>query len=529
MARQIDPAILSLVKTDLANAAYGGKTLIMKSWADRLGVSPQSLYREFPTGRTRKGERKLEGIEDAAIIVAKIKARPPEHRGQITTVDALRIAIDNHLIPDTLVDVPASTYDRVLREIGASRHRRRVERYQAERPNEMHHIDASSSNCFYVARELPDGDYVIKIHGGTKDYKNKPVPIRLRPWIYGITDDYSGYHYGRYIAALGECAGDNIDFLCGAWSQTPEKELFGLPERIKGDHGPMMSSDGIPEWFERLGVTIDDSIILNKEAHGKIERPWRTMWQRFELPFFAESDWRKFEIALSELNTRFVRYQREYNERPHRFEKNISRRQAWLKISQYGGAVALPENAIRTIVRRYPRKLDQAGCFSLDSVLYEVKGLHDVWVWIYMGVFEDALVAVDQRTGDKYEVVDFRPNRLGEYTATKETPYQQARKAAADLTGIRNTLYTADAAAPVNVAKFPTRIKEVKVIENPLSIDTFPNVETALREFQGLCGFVLDRDSRDQVRALIVENGLSRRFVSDLAMEIQAEQARAAL
>jgi len=529
MSSQIDPAILSLVQTDLANAARGERTMVIQSWAARLDVSPQSLYRKFPTGRIRTGKRQLAGIEDAARIVARIKARPPEHRGQITTADALQIAIGNHLIPDALTGVPPSTYDRVIREIGARRHRRRIERYQAERPNEMHHIDASSSNCFYIARELPDGDYILRIHGGTKDYKNKPVPIRLRPWIYGLTDDYSGYHCARYIAALGENAGDNIDFLCWVWSQTPGKELFGLPEKIKGDHGPMMSSDGIPDWFERLGVTIDPSNVMNKEAHGKIERPWRTMWQRFEMPFFAEENWKKFEIPLSELNVRFARYQHEYNEREHRYEKNITRRQAWLKINQCGGAVALPENAIKTIVRRYSRKLDQAGCFSLDTILYEVKGLHDAWIWVYMGIFEDAMVAVDQRTGEKFEVIDFRPNRLGEYKATKETPYQQARKESVQMTGIRNTLYTVDAAAPANVTQFPTRIKEVKSLENPLSIDAYPNVETALRAFQALCGFAPDADTREQIRELVIENSLSKRYVIDLAMEVQAEQNRVAL
>lgn len=529
MSSQIEPAILSLVKTDLANAPRGGKTYVLQSWAARLDVSPQTLYRAFPAGRARKGKRKLLGIEDAALTVAKIKARPPEHRGQIATADALKIAIGNGLIPEALTTVPASTYDRVIREIGAGRHRRRIERFQAERPNELHHIDASSSNCFYVAEELPDGDYVFRIHGGTKDYKNKPVPIRYRPWIYGLTDDYSGYHCARYIAALGENAGDNIDFLSWAWSQTDRKELFGLPEKIKGDHGPMMSSDGIPDWFERLGVTIDPSNVMNKEAHGKIERPWRTMWQRFELPFFAEENWKTFKIKLSELNVRFARYQQEYNERAHRFEKTISRRQAWLKINMHGGAVALPENAIKTIVRRYARKLDQAGCFSLDNVIYEVKGLHDAWVWVYLGMFEDKMAAVDQRTGEKYEVIDFRPNRLGEYTATKETPYQHVRKEAVTLTGIHNTLYTEDAVAPANVAKFPTRIKEGKALENPLEIDTYPDTETALREFQALCGFVPDAESREQIRELISENGLSKRYVVDLAMEIQAEQNQAVM
>jgi len=530
MAKSIDPAALAMMKRDLDACPKGGRAEVVKDWAKRLGMSYQTLYRSVPSDSKRKakkreGGRKIEDIEKAALLVAQVKNRPPEHRGQITTRDAVQIAVENGLIPEGLAHV--ATFDRVIREIGANKQRRRIERYQADRPNEMHHVDASSSNCFFVHRALPDGDYVLRIHGGTKDYKNKPVPIRLRPWIYGVCDDYSGYHVARYVAALGESAGDNLDFLCWAWSQSREKDLFGLPEKIKGDHGPMMSSDGIPEWFERLGIEIAPSEVLNKDAHGKIERPWRTMWQRFELPFFAESEWKKFEIPLSELNQRFLRYQRDYNEMKHRYERTISRRQAWLKISQSGGAVALPENAIKTVVRRWSRKVGQDGCFSVDNVIYEVKGLHDAWVWVYRGMFDDRMVAVSQATGEKFEVEDFAPNKLGEYSEAPETPYQQARKDAVKLEGLHNTLYTADKAAPANVRQMPTRIREVKAIEDPLSLDSYPDADTALREFQALCGFVLDREMRAEVRALIEAEGLKKRFVADLALEIQLVQAQA--
>ncbi|MFZ2949192.1 MAG: hypothetical protein WA003_06875, partial [Desulfuromonadaceae bacterium] len=192
MAKQIDPAMLAIVKRDLNAAPQGGRTQVMQGWAARLDISVQSLYRSIPQGRKREGARQIDGIESASLIVAQIKSRPPEHRGQIATVDAVKLAIENGLIDESFSDVHVGTFDRVLREIGANKQKRRIERYQAERPNEMHHVDASSSNCLYVARELPDGDYVLKIYGGTKDYKNKPVPIRLRPWIYGLTDDHSG-------------------------------------------------------------------------------------------------------------------------------------------------------------------------------------------------------------------------------------------------------------------------------------------------------------------------------------------------
>jgi len=530
MAKVIDPAVLAMVKTDLDGCPRGGRSKVVADWAGRLGISYQTLYRSIPAtgkraGKKRAGGRKIEGIEKAALLVAQVKSRPPEHRGQITTKDAVKIAVENGLIPAEMAH--AATFDRVIREIGANKQRRRIERYQAERPNEMHHVDASSSNCFYVHRALPDGDYVLRIYGGTKDYKNKPVPIRLRPWIYGVADDYSGFHVARYIAALGESAGDNLDFLCWAWSQNQEKELFGLPSSIKGDHGPMMSSDGIPEWFDRLGITIAPSEVLNKDAHGKIERPWRTMWQRFELPFFAESNWKKFEIPLSELNQRFLRYQRDYNDMKHRYERTISRRQAWLKISQYGGAVALPENAIKTVVRRWPRKVGQDGCFSIDNVIYEVKGLHDAWVWVYQGMFDDRMVVVSQVTGAKYEVEDFTPNRLGEYSEAPESVYHQTRKEAVKLEGLHNTLYTEDKVAPANVRQMPTRVRELKNFADPLSVDSYPDVETALREFQGLCGFFLDKEMRAEVQGLIEEKKLSRRFVAELALEVQMVQAQA--
>lgn len=521
MAKCIDPAMLAMVKNDWVAAGRGAKTMVIKKWAELLDVSPQTLYKAMETGRKRKGERKIDGLEEAALIVAQIKARPPEHRGQITTKDAVDIAVANGLITEDLAVV--ATFDRVIREMGANKQRRRIERFQAEFPNEMHHVDASSSNCFYVQRALADGDYVLKIHSGTKDYKNKPVPIRLRPWIYGLADDNSGFHIARYVAALGESAADNLDFLCWVWSQ------IGLPKYIKGDHGPMMSSDGIPAWFERLGVEISPSEVLNKDAHGKIERPWRTMWQRFELPFFAESEWKKFEIPLSELNRRFARYQEEYNAKPHRFERSITRKQAWQKVNLHGGIVALPENALKTIVRRWSRKLGQDGCFSIDNEIIEVKGLHDAWVWVYKGVFEEKMVVVDQVTGLKYEVQDFTPNKLGEYSEAKETTYQKVRKESAKLDGIRNTLYTEDKAAPAKVRQMPTKIKEVKTIENLLDLDTYRSMQEAIAEFQTLTGIILAWGEREEVAALIKGNGLSKRYVVGLAAEVLAEQGSVAM
>lgn len=530
MSKLFEPFILSQVVGDWKAAPHGSKTQVVDQWAKRLGVATQTLYRELPVKRLRtKGKRLIKGIEKHAGTVAAIKRRPPEHKGEIGTKHAVKLAIDNGLIPEEMADVSIGTFDRIMRDIGMGQRQRRISRFQAERPNELHHVDASSSQYFYIHRQLPNGDFVMKLHAGVAGYKNKPVPIRLRPWIYGLTDDYSGAHVARYVAALGESAGDNMDFLSWAWGQNDDSFIFGLPEKIKGDCGPMMSSEGAPEWFGRLGVGKDDSKPLGKEAHGKIERPWRSQWKRFEMPFFAESEWKKFEITMSELNRRFMIYQEEQNSFKHRYERRITRRQAWQKISLYGGAVAMPEDAIRTAVRRWSRKVDAAGTFSIDNVLYEVKGLHDAPVWVYQGIFADTMMVVDQRTGLKYEVENFVPNKIGEYHAAKDSPHQKAMKAAKELTGMTNTLYV-EAQASLSqqtggkVSQIPTRIKETRQIENPLDIDRLPSMDVALREFQSLTGFILSQVERDTVSALIEENGLSRNFVVNLAMEIQTEQ-----
>jgi transposase InsO family protein len=534
------------IKDEWEAAHKGTKSGVIARWAQTLGCSYQSLYGTLEIGRQRNGERRIEGIEDAATLIAQIKRRPPRDAGEIATDQAVDLALSNGIIPEKYSEVSIGTWNRVMRECGFGKRSVRRQRYQAEYPNQLHHVDASSSQFFYVHREAGDGDYILRMHGGNAlGYKNKPVPIRLRPWLYGLTDDYSGYHLARYIAAAGESLADNLQFLAWAWSGESDggrrtedgktkatgKEFFGIPERIKSDQGPLMKGDASREWLDRLGVEQDGSTPYAKEAHGKIERPWRTLWGRFERVFFVEADWRRFEITLSELNRRFRIYQEnEYNMRSHRYEKNITRLDAWRRINLRGGAVAMPENAIATAARRYIRTVNVDGTFSVDGMIYEVKGLHEAKVRVYEGIFDDRLVVEDMETGEKYQTKRFTPAKLDEYHRAKDTPHQTAAKNAEDLV-MRNTLYTEDRGRRTEnegkIARLPTRIRERRKIENPLGTDSFGSIEAAMREFLSICPVRMTDADREAVKGLIIENGLSRGFVRELALEVQAEGARA--
>jgi hypothetical protein len=520
----IDAQMMDQIKQDWLNAPRGQKTRTVKKWAELSGCSAKTLYGYLNTGRKRKSSgRKIEGIEDYVTIVHQIKKKSPEQFGEISTDQATAIAIKTGQIPDFMKGKEA-TINRVGREIGMNKRKRRIQRFQAARPNQMHHVDASSSKFFYIHRELGDGDYVLRLHAGTKGYKNKPVPIRLRPWIYGLTDDHSGVFAAQYTAAYGESIMDNMLFLGWAWMQNHDKTFFGVPERIKGDKGPMMRGKYAQDFFDRMGVEIDPSTPENKESHGKIERPWRTVWQRFEKPFFACTDWKKFEISMSELNAQFMNFLVEYNNMPHRYEKNISRIQAWKRISLTGGAVAMPENALATVISRVERTVGVDGCFSIDNVTYEVKGLHDAKVWVFQGIFDDKVVVEDQFTSKKYETERFTPNGVGEFTGHKQTPHQKAQVAAEDLE-LSNTLY-ADPKPSGNVVQLPTTTKETITISDPLETNAYPSMEAATQDFISICGFVPDKENREAIEQLILENGLSRRFVTDLSLDVQANNTQ---
>jgi len=520
----LNTAVIDTIRGDWTAAPSGCRTDVMARWSDRLGCSLSTLYRKLEIGRSRKGGRRINNIEACAEIIAQVKRKPPVNMGEITTEQAVRIAVKNKLIPGDMTG-RSGTFDRVMREMGYSKKRRRFCRFQAEYPNQMHHVDASTSQCFYIHRPTSDKkDYVMRLHSGSKTgYKNKPIPVGLRPWVYGLVDDHSGCHVARYVAAAGETALDNLDFLQWAWSKNDDTALFGLPDKLKGDLGPMMRGPAGKDFFKRLGVEIDPSIPENKESHGKIERPWRTAWQRFEKPFFVQNDWKNFEILMSELNRRFYIYQAELNDRPHRYEKTLSRKQAWLRINARGGAVAIPENAMATIARRYDRTVGVDGCFSLGGTSYEVKGLHDAKVYVYQGVFDGCLVVQDKASGGKYAVATFTPLPVGTYKASPQTPHQTARKDAVDL-AVTNTLYTTktDDAVPF----FPTRIQPPPKLANPMAVDAYACVSVAMADFVALSGVVPDADNRAVICRLIDENGLDRAFVRDLAMEVRSENER---
>ncbi len=99
--KSLNPEITELIRIDWQSAPFGHKTGVIKRWADKIGCSEQTLYRQIETGRKRTGERKIKDIETYVLAVAHIKKKPPASLGEISTDQAIDIAVGNGLIPET--------------------------------------------------------------------------------------------------------------------------------------------------------------------------------------------------------------------------------------------------------------------------------------------------------------------------------------------------------------------------------------------------------------------------------------------
>ena len=515
----INPEIMQQIKHALSIAPHGHKSEVVERWALVVGLAPATVWRQLDLKtRKRKSEPIRPELRDWAKIVAGVKKRPPEEAGEISTDQAVRIAIESKNLPVEAMNVPVQTFDRIMRELGTAKTAVRANRFQAKKPNQAHHFDASTSAFFFVARKMPDGEYILKMHRPSKYYKNKPVPVdKLRPWYYGLADDHSGRKIAKLTVGQGENAADSLIAIDEFW------RLFGVPEKLLTDQGMLKKSLASSGYIHACGVRFPQMMPYQKRGHGKIERPWRTQWQRFEKTFYVVDEWSKFEITITEMNQRLNAYMEEENAKPHRFERNISRMDAWRRVMLQGGIVKLPKDALSRAHTMDKRKVGIDGLISIDNVPYEVKGIHDAWVYVYRSMFEDKLVCEDVQTGERFEVKNFKPLDEGEYRAHKETPHQQAVKNGASLLIPASALPFQGADSKEhpdgNVVRMPIKVTQ-REVENVFDIDHYGAIEDAMKEFDGI---FLAGEERAAIEGLIEKNGMSKQFVRELAQEIQGE------
>ena len=520
----------------MGEAAHGEGKQTAARLAKLYKVSVSTIYRHAGLrGSPRPRAAKRPEYREWVRLAVQIAHQAPE---PVPLDLAIQAGIDDGLLPLAAGDMPLSTARGLRKGLQLVPKPKRTHRMHADYPMQAVQIDGSSSEHLVVAKALPNGDYLLKLHrrpapqraGG---YKNKPLgKDRMRVLIYALWDMCTGYTRARYCVARGENALDEMDFLCWALADTgdPRRPLNGVPDDLWLDQGVSFRSAPAKDLTERLDINLATGEAYAKERMGGVERSHRTRWLRFERALFLRSD---NVIRLSELNARLTEYEIEENaRRPSRTPvagKPASRTAAWIALTNGRPADNplhnLPENPIETMAKEARRKVDNNGIIRWGGVEYECERLHSCWVIARRGMDGTGNLIVEDERGDKHIAQPYQPRRYGEVCGVPATALDKLRDTPLAFSG-------ADVYAPgeidiSNVSAMPARAAPAAALANPLDGDHYDNINQAMRAFCEIYPRPLSGANRALVLEQIVQAGLRKSAVRELAQGLVGLQAQA--
>jgi len=418
------------IKNERDAAPYGAKAEVVKRYAELHGVSEKSIYRSlsknFGPARSRRSKVIIEDKHIDAVAQLKAKSMSLGQKArELTTEDAIEILEDSGTVPRGLLKV--STVNRRLNEKGF-RDAKPTQRYLEEFCNQAHYLDFSRSE--YIGIKTYDqerGEYILVTSEKSLRYKNKGQSFGL--WLAGLRDGKSGIRLVKYYTVTGENMFMGMDFLKWAWSRPDDGHpLNSIPHILRHDNGALAKRNEFQNFLKALSVESMPSQPYNKQAMGKIERTWRTLWQRFELKLIMTIGG-GVEMTLDHLNDLVLEYCIEEGQKAHTLYKNISKQALYSREligyppRKYDGDF----DNLASKPRR--RKVGTDLIFWLDNEPYKAPARYvGKWVLIHKNINGD-MVGEGEEDGQRFEIDYFNPNTLGEYKAHKDTYREQMEKA----------------------------------------------------------------------------------------------------
>lgn len=501
---------------------HGSKIHTLDQYAKTMDIGDRQLRRLFVGNGLEEspepsisGSRKLKYTrqESWVSIVASIKTSPPADEGQLVTAMAVTIALRQGLIPEEAKEVSRGTWDRWLRKYSLQQKEKRANRIRSRTPNQAWYVDFSRSNNFNVVRSLGDGDYLLSFDPAKKGpFKNEAQKKeRLRVWISSAVDDCSSYTKQKYFIATGENALDALAFL--EWCMCKEDDskllMYGRPLNVILDNGSTKKSSMAKNAFGNCGIGLPGRTAYNSKAGGRVERPFRTLFARFEMPFWAlqkANPEKKLELTLSELNRQCENYLLELNNMPHPTDKSLTRAEMWMKIL-HSGVVEIPKGALYVGFRQHTRTVAIDGTLKFGGKTWLVIGTENV----RGHVFEDmnGVLTFRDPSGISYRVKPFEEIPFGEYKGIKNLPVENL-----DYPEMINPQsYYNDNQQAANLVSMPPRITEVVVPSKPFAEPgDYPDVAIAIADLIQLIGGAMWSMLAEESKT-----GLSNKIAGDLS------------
>ena len=534
------PAVAA-IREEMRDAPRGSRSSTVARLASRFGVAEATVGRTVgSSGPRRSRPAARPEYRDWTRVAIAIANRAP----QPVPLDlAIEAGVASGELPEEAAVMPVGTAYRVARELGLRRkpmHRR----MSAEWPMQAVQIDASTSDRLFPVEEL-DGDWLLRLSNRpwkASGYKNKPLgPGRARLMLYALWDMCTGCVASTYVAARGESGLDALEAFCGLLAgdgSDPRRPMHGLPDDLWSDLGPLAKSDAARDLLRRLGVALITGEPYKSTRMGGVERTHRTRWSRFERTLYLRGE---ETILLSELNARLREFEARENEtrlsRTPVAGRPCSRTAAWTALvrGRPEPLRQMPADPIETLAQEARRRVDVAGIVRWGGHQFEVEAsaaarFAGQWVIARRSLSEagsaETLALELEATGERALARLWAPRPYGDLRSAPATPLEVLRAKDAAAPGRPGAdVFASRETATSSVVSMPVRTAPAEPLENRLSVDSHPDLASAMRAFADLCPWPLSAGQRQQVVAHLERQGLSRRAVTDLAARLMKAAA----
>lgn len=289
------------IRDAIQNTPKGGRRALIQEYADRLGVSKDTIYRQlrkrFGKQKTVKREKKIpQSLIDEIARMKMLGMKMQIDEREISTEICIEKLRKRGVPGSELLTV--STVNRRLEESGF-RLRDPIVRVEASYANQQHEMDFTRSKYFQLVGH--DGtDWIVKVSGRELHYKQDDR--RLRLWIVSVVDSFSRIELARAYPATSESEDLGLSHLWWAYNREKDDNLLRyLPDRLKTDQGSFAKSQVVKDAFARLNIPLTLSRPYSKRGIQKVESSHRRRWQQFELSLAIDLG-PGYKMRLSEYN-----------------------------------------------------------------------------------------------------------------------------------------------------------------------------------------------------------------------------------
>lgn len=303
--RDIPPSLLAEIRRALDDAPHGAKAAALAPFAAMLGTSAATIRRALRThyGRAKRATGRPRTIPEALVEAVWDEKVAGMEMGLQARELPTRIALDRlarYGVPGA-AEASVSAVNDAIRRAGLRR-AQRAQRMEPAFALDVVHLDFSRSKYFQLYTYSPEhGDYVCRVGGRHLAYKEEGRT--LRTWIASIVDGHSRLARARMYPATGEDAGFALLALRDFWDAAAADghPMYHPARTLWVDRGSAGRDRTFTDTLAAVGVQVH--VAQSKEAQGKIERQFRTLWSAFELPLALELG-EGATITLADYNAR---------------------------------------------------------------------------------------------------------------------------------------------------------------------------------------------------------------------------------